>query len=218
MNWWRRIGRHGQRDSADTSLNLEIPGWNVSLESTRKKPVWRDADGDVLRLTFMGRFIGYPVLSDETKQRLFCRRVVQAQNAGLIEINSKEGINGPALSFIYKQFENPGFVFTGMLMTLMKWRKQWAWVMVAGERGTTGIREAIVTKLLMDERKLTLETYESFWAQDPYDPDYTGVDHSSLRYMSDDERYDSMFPHHPLSKVRRELKKLLEISLDKVAL
>jgi hypothetical protein len=65
----------------------------------------------------------------------------------------------------------------------------------------------------MSEGELTLEGYESSWAQDPYDPTYCGVDRSTLRYLSDDEMYDAKFPDHPLSKVRRELNRLLTVSL-----
>jgi hypothetical protein len=79
------------------------------------------------------------------------------------------------------------------------------WSVVAGERGTTGVREAGVTAELMKAGKLTPQNFESSWASDPYDASYHGVDRSVLRFISDDERYDERFPEHPLSKVRRVL-------------
>jgi hypothetical protein len=85
---------------------------------------------------------------------------------------------------------------------------------VAGEHGTTGIREAVITAGLMEEGKLTVESYKASWAQDPYDSTYCGVDRSTLRYMSDDETYDPQFPQHPLSKVRRELHRLARVEID----
>jgi len=77
--------------------------------------------------------------------------------------------------------------------------------MVAGEQGTTGVREAVVTADLMNQGKLTIDGYKKYWCQDPYEPAYRGADRSVLRSMSDDERYDEKFPEHPLSKVRRLL-------------
>ena len=69
----------------------------------------------------------------------------------------------------------------------------------------TGVREAIVTVELMETGQLTVESYESSWARDPYDPSYRGVDRSVLRFVSDDDCYDDRIPDHPLSKVRRVL-------------
>ena len=51
----------------------------------------------------------------------------------------------------------------------------------------------------------TREDYANLWAQDPYDKSFNGVDGSVLRSMSDDQRYDSHFPEHPLSRMRRTL-------------
>jgi hypothetical protein len=98
----------------------------------------------------------------------------------------------------------PAYVYSGMLITHV--REGWLmWTMIAGERGTTGVREAVVATTLMNEGKLSPEEYELRWGQDPYEPAYRGVDRSVLRFMSDDESYDQQFPQHPLSKVRRML-------------
>jgi hypothetical protein len=48
----------------------------------------------------------------------------------------------------------------------------------------------------------TVERYEESWAQDPYDPAYSGADRSTLRFVSDDACYDSLFPEHPMSRIR----------------
>ena len=69
----------------------------------------------------------------------------------------------------------------------------------------TGVREAVVASNLMNAGKLTAEDYKRYWAEDPYEAAYRGVDRSVMRFMSDDESYDEQFPQHPLSKVRRVL-------------
>jgi hypothetical protein len=88
----------------------------------------------------------------------------------------------------------------------------------SGERGVTGIRDAIVTAQLLEEGKLEIEEFEEpgssgeigrikGWFQDPYDSDYQG---HILCSSSDDEKYDAQFPDHPLSKIRRYLMQIEE--------
>jgi hypothetical protein len=108
------------------------------------------------------------------------------------------------VTLIYKRLEKPAYIFTGMLIIPNQEASQ-VWTVVAGERGVTGMREAIVTKELMDAGKLTIESYQSSWARDPYEPEYSSVHRSALRFVSDDEGYDERFPQHPLSKARRVL-------------
>lgn len=114
---------------------------------------------------------------------------------------------GPAVQTIYKQLEMPAFIFTGMQIIALP-EASLTWSVVAREKGTTGVREAVVTSSLLSQGRLTPELYEESWACDPYDPLYRGVDRSTLRYMSDDASYDTHFPTHPLSKVRQVLRQL----------
>lgn len=72
-----------------------------------------------------------------------------------------------------------------------------------------------MTATLMKHCKLTVDEYIRSWAQDPYEPDYAGVDRSVLRFVSDDRIYDEQFPDHPLPKVRHVLALLsANIQLD----
>ncbi len=95
-----------------------------------------------------------------------------------------------------------------MLIVVPPARSDLVWTVVAGETGTTGVRQAIITAELMNSGQLTVAEYQRSWAQDPYDPEYGAVNRSVLRFMSDDKRYDERFPAHPLSKVRRVLEDL----------
>jgi hypothetical protein len=76
---------------------------------------------------------------------------------------------------------------------------------VAGETGTTGIREAVVTAHLMQEGRMTIETYKSSWACDPYDPAYRAPSNVPLRFISDDVVYDRMFRGHPSWPLKPEV-------------
>jgi hypothetical protein len=141
-------------------------------------------------------------LSDETDLQQWCRALAESGAAGLIEVRVAAAALGATVSLIYKRLEVPAYIFTGMLLVPSQ---SYVWTVVAGERGTTGVREAVVTAELMNAGKLTIQDYERSWARDPYDPGYRGVDRSVLRFISDDECYDDRFPEHPLSKVRRVL-------------
>jgi hypothetical protein len=162
--------------------------------------VWRDPRGDVLSLAILDDPGVFPELSDETAVQQWSRSIAEDRAAGLIEVRVVAGTIG----LIYKRLEKPAYIFTGMLF-MPRQESCLVWTVVAGERGTTGVREAVVTSELMNAGKLTLQDYECSWAQDPYDVSYRGVDRSVLRFVSDDECYDEQFPEHPLPKVRRIL-------------
>jgi hypothetical protein len=178
-------------------------GWTEE-SAGRGSRLWRDTDGDVLSLTLFDTDLGLPGFSNQSELQQFSRRFASSRGAGLIEMKVANGSLGPTLSLIFKQLEKPSYIFTGMLLVPNQSSPQ-IWSLVATERGTTGLREAVVTAQLFSAGKLTIENYDRSWAQDPYDPSYREVDQSLLRFVSDDASYDEKFPQHPLSKVRRIL-------------
>jgi hypothetical protein len=186
-----------------------LPGWYDSCDDpqTKNLRVWRDCEGDILSVSIPTRSLD--LRQSETELRNWCRCLAQRCEAGLIEVQAVASARSPSASLIYKRLLIPAYVYTGLFFTSVE-GVPLTWQVVAGEHGTTGVREAIITATLMNEGKLTIEDYERWWAQDPYDPSYRGVDRSVLRFVSDDESYDEQFPAHPLSKVRRVLGALPE--------
>jgi hypothetical protein len=201
MSWrnyfWGRAS--GRRREAFERVHLTLPGWTENTP-TKELRIWRDADGDVLSLASSQEPIPHFDGADTAQVRSWCRGLAQSRDAGLIEVHTLND----SFDFIYKRLDIPAYVYTGMLFVRAK--ETWLiWTMVAGERGMTGVREAIVTATLISEGKLKPQEYELHWAHDPYESAYSGVDRSALRSLSDDESYDEQFPLHPLSKVRRTL-------------
>jgi hypothetical protein len=180
-----------------------MEGWTEEAPTDRMR-VWRHPQGDVLSLAAADGSLELPSLSDISELQRWCRAVAESRGAGLIEMRLDAGRLGATVGFIYKRLDMPAYIFTGMLLVPRDEVAE-VWTIVCGERGTTGVREAIVTTQLMNEGKLTIEDYQRSWAQDPYDVTYSGVDRRALRFVSDDESYDEQFPDHPLSKVRRVL-------------
>lgn len=68
------------------------------------------------------------------------------------------------------------------------------------EDGMTGVRDATIFELARRQDWITVDdTGVHGWAQDIYDPTYT---RGNLPNLSEDQRFDSMFPQHPLSMLR----------------
>jgi hypothetical protein len=215
--WLLRYGRNldsliARLSQPATSIDtrcaaISSTGWFLDkAASRRERSSWNDSDGDTITLS-VAAALADTKTADVEALRMYCRQVAEDQGAGLVEASVVLGQLGPMIQIIYKQLDRPAFTFTGMqIITLPK--TSLIWSVVAREKGTTGVREAVVTKSLFDQGLLTLELYEHSWACDPYDPHYRAVDRSVLRYMSDDASYDTQFPGHPLSKVRAVLREL----------
>lgn len=206
MSWWQRLRHKPSSASLPERLRvvtLTLEGWTEEAPTDQMR-IWRNFQGDVLSLATADESFDLPSLSDIGGLQRWCRAVAESRGAGLIEMRLDGGRLGAAVGFIYKRLELPAYIFTGMLVVPDNEVAD-VWTIVSGERGTTGVREAIVTTQLLKAGKLTIEDYRRSWAQDPYDAAYGGVERSALRFVSDDESYDAQFPDHPLSKVRRVL-------------
>ena len=206
MSWWQRLWSKRSRSSLPERLRvvtLTMEGWAEEAPNDEMRG-WRNAQGDVLSLAAADGSRDLPSPNDLVGLQRWCRDVAESRGAGLIEVCPSVGPLGETVGFIYKRLEKPAYIFTGMLLVPGDETMD-VWTIVSGERGTTGVREAIVTAQLMNAGKLTIQDFQRSWAQDPYEVAYRGVDRSCLRFVSDDERYDEQFPDHPLSKVRHVL-------------
>jgi hypothetical protein len=76
------------------------------------------------------------------------------------------------------------------------------------ERGITGTRDTAIFIRLLDAGDVEFAAgaqQPTNWMGDPYDPSITGP---PARNRADDEKYDSLFPDHPLSRVRSLLRQI----------
>lgn len=217
LNFLRRVFGHttsGAPDPLLATIHMPLEGLHEEIPASQDSMrIWRDPRGLVLSLASVS---GAPVPEDHNNLRDWFRRMARDCGAGLIEADIVESCCGQSSQMIYKRLIGTGFMFTGMLL-MPAGDRSIVWTASSQETGVTGLREAVVTADLMSRGELTLESYESSWAQDPYQPGYSGVDRRVLRYISDSESYDSQFPDHPLSLIRHTLRKLaLATSLENV--
>ncbi len=102
------------------------------------------------------------------------------------------------LGFIYHAYM---FIFTSKNMVTIS--------IMCQERGTTGMREAIVNlvniKSAQDAGKPAEEAYLKM--RDPYDANH---DKGALYMDSDDRKWDAGLPDHPLSRARRKMQAIMD--------
>jgi hypothetical protein len=211
MSFWKRFLHPAPTPVPDQPLSpsLTLEGWNEQAILAPGPRIWTDELGNIVTLTELDdRPDDVPELANASEARQYCRGFAESRGAGLIEASVLERPAGRSLAFIYKRREGPAYIYTGMVMA-PNGRGWDVWTIVAGERGTTGVREAVVTAELMQSGQMTLEQFKTSWARDPYDPDYAGVDRSVLRFVSDADVHDARFPDHPLSVVRRVITSLV---------
>ena len=217
MSWWRLLFGWYRRDSPGVdAVRLDLPMFVV--EESAHSRSWRDADGDVVTVEVVDGFEAVPVTSQAAQAQF--RQMAENQKGGLVQAEVLEWRSRRVAEGIYKVRRGLGFAFTGMLMMPVR-QSSLIWAVATQERGTTGMREAVVTAQMFKEGSLTVESYEQTWADDPYDPEYRArgrVDAATLRYLSDDVRFDAQFPSHPLAKVRNLLQTIrTEVVVDEEA-
>lgn len=71
------------------------------------------------------------------------------------------------------------------------------------EDGVTGVRDSVVFGL----RGTDAVPADEPWARDPYDPTY---ERGALANLSEDARFDELFPAHPLSMARETARALID--------
>lgn len=77
---------------------------------------------------------------------------------------------------------------------------------IFNEKGTTGQRDSFILNKMMNDGKISLPDMTG-WTADPYDKNYR---QGLLMNLSEDEKYDDLFPEHPLSEMRKLIKFVIE--------
>lgn len=129
-----------------------------------------------------------------------------AADQGIIEVEGGSTTAGRLFIYsIIKTLQNPSGVQYGLTMHLQQTRKgpNTAICIQAffDEAGATGTRDAIVFEI---EQKLGNARLGANgitgWTADPYDSSFT---YGALMNLSEARSYDSQFPQHPLTEIRR---------------
>ncbi len=151
-------------------------------------------------------------VSDTDALRKIYRNVAESNGLAMLEVDSTQIAGLVAVKTLFKVRLQPrGLGFMGSY-TFPFADHSYVIKVQSEEQGITGLRETAVLHK-------TLGGVDGFgelqgWQQDPYEPSRKGA---FMRNRADDPEYDSMFPDHPLSKVRgylAELAEKLEVAAD----
>lgn len=128
-------------------------------------------------------------------------------NQGLIEV--KSGITHNQKKYIYSivksKLEPSGMQY---ILTMHIDMGQYCMNIQSffDEIGMTGTRDTAIMNKMINEGKITPPNM-SGWFKDPYDENYkNGI----IMNLSEKEKYDVMFPQHPLSEMRSFIKYIIE--------
>ena len=194
------------------SVRFDTKDW-ILVKQRRNSLEWRNAEGDTLCACVDGKvpatLLGMP---NRESLRAFYREEAIRHGGGIVcaEIVQAGGIQ--SVIVINKYERRPAYAYDGTLIIPFK-NSQYTVTIHSIERGVTGERDALVTSQLAERGELEIESAVApgepgrikGWFQDPYDPSYQG---SAIYSMSDDERLDTLFPSHPLSKIRKCLARI----------
>ena len=196
-------------------ITFNTSGWHEH-ERSKEWMVWGNA-GDILSLAV----VPSPWKTFKPMEREYWLKDARemAKPGGIVSVDSCRAADHPAIQIIYKREEGLGYRYTGIVRVDLG--EYWCQAtVVCGERGTTGIREAVLSTRLLEEGAIKIRKHPFFirpfkrssghlegWFTDPYDPKYKG---KVLRSITDDEKYDEELPDHPLSRLRSTLKTVRE--------
>jgi len=193
-------------------LDVDADVWTPHPDTTEDGiTAWHDAHGVVLTMQLIGHDESlYRNLSDIGWVRAHYRDSFADAGMGIIECSFTKEPGCRSVAVIGKDVGSMGSPcrYMGALAIPLK-RLSIVFNLVAEERGTTGVRDTIVLEELLRSGDVRLPEIDGSpltgWSADPYFPDFEGP---PLRNRSDDAKYDSRFPDHPLSRVRKRLNEL----------
>ncbi|MFI5379465.1 MAG: hypothetical protein ACHRHE_09220 [Tepidisphaerales bacterium] len=188
--------------SFDTSgfiLKSEERGWRI----------WQTADGDGVGVLYFDHPPDIKADLDCVEDvRAYYRRAFSAGGVGLVEADVIQADGCLATRTIIKKPQRPaGMSYIGSI-TLPFRDFSFALMVECFERGMTGARDTVVFERLLDSGTVWVDVSKrerpiQGWMRDPYDP---SIQLPVMRNLADDEKYDSEFPTHPLSRVRAILR------------
>jgi hypothetical protein len=202
--------KSSDKAATGATVRFDTTGWRLK-ESSEMRMLWTDSDGDALSLDRVRGLADLPSIDDLKSVRAWCRELARGNNGGLVSADVLDLRGTTAVRLIYKREELPAYGYTGMMIIPGK-GEHFVIVVASVERGTTGVRDALVTAQLFEQGKLDPTKTDDHgrlegWFHDPYESEF---DASALSSVADDERYDSLVPSHPLSKIRRTLRAIAE--------
>jgi hypothetical protein len=185
-------------------LHIDVTGWTPESAEDAVR-TWHRDSGDVLSTHFFALVPDVPAPLENIRAiRAAYREMLAEVGAAMVSVDVVDVARTRALQVILKAPQQPsGMTYVGSLTLPFA---EFSFVIKAQsfEVGMTGLRDAMV---FAKSGIHVVDGVAHGWMQDPYDPAYRAP---LLRNQADDERWDSDFPDHPLSRCRAILRSLRE--------
>ncbi len=185
-----------------TSLSFDTKGWNI-LHQSSQKIVWTNHIRDLQVLTFFREPIHLPQdFHDTASWHTYYEQEMRRVGGAIVSLELSELADVAALKLIFK-FRHPKeterLIYLGSWLLPLK-RCSYVIKVQCIEHGVVGLREASV---LMQQAKSPHSQYSGVAKIE----DLLALlkNRPIAATLSDDERYDKLFPQHPLSRVRTYL-------------
>jgi hypothetical protein len=189
------------------AIYLDRTGWLETAHGPVVEKRWESLTTDELTLRLGNIPEGFPKFSDLPEVRRHFRDRAKSLSGGLISCDAVLLNGQQIIKVVYKYSTGRGPTIGAGALLLAHCGNSSVELEIRGtEQGITGVREAVVlTELIRAATPAQMDNFTKGrfpleWKFERYDPDaQTGM----VYFLSDDEKYDERFPHHPLSRVRR---------------
>ena len=183
------------------AITFDARGYELHRDQYQVR-VWRTPAGDGCGLYHyrLAPNIGAR-LDDLAALRKYYRAGAEGAGLGVVEIEALTVDGCRAVHTLFKARQEPrGRTYLGSL-TLPFRDFSYVLKVQCAEVGTTGMRDTVVFSQMMAEGTVAMapEGGAKGWLSDPYEPERTGP---MTRNQSEHDRFDAMFPDHPLSRAR----------------
>ena len=195
-------------------LSFDCMGWEKSV-NTETNNLFQNSFGDYLTIDIVSPSGKLERNQSELKvYREWIRDLFAQQNGGLIycdEFETANGVDGFESITKMPASESTGMVYTYFVNARnYSSQKLYQIIVRVHEMSPTGIRDNLIIHPISEITQLGIEALMEGYRQDPYDKEFQD---GNLMNISEREEFDHLFPSHPLSIIRKEIKPRLLPSL-----
>jgi hypothetical protein len=197
-----------QSDSIEAFLEavrLPLQGW-FELERDSNSIAWVNTKNQFRMLELVDGHSGFPAINQTS---LNDYRRVMRQNSlekghGIVEVQLSKIVGVAALKTItkYPLEHRLGFGYDGWICLPLPKLTLNIYSKILGQDMT---RQLTNTGALLRTQSININPDPNTWTRDPYDSEFDEV---ALHHLTDEARFDHMFPDHPLTLVRQDLRNL----------
>jgi hypothetical protein len=192
------------------SIQIDPAGW-FPTDPPHSPPRWQSVTCDEMEIQATQLEAAFPQLNDLAAVRRHFQHMIRTRGGALISCDVVEVGGMQTVRTVSKYRAGRGFAMTYTASLSAHLANLIIELLISGsEDDFTGVREALIVSELSqkaspsERQQLAQNVIPIEWKFERYEPRTRG----DLAYLlSDDEKYDTRFPDHPLSRVRRWLRR-----------